>query len=172
MARFYNPRRGQEDQPVDYPVGYRGRSQYDPRVDAGSSGGEVTDVTPERQYVVDLRRLDPEERDVVDDSLRRKEFAYPTQQERLEKRDYIKNAVRATRLASKYKQQENIKRPTIGTEVPRRPAMTNFSSFGVPFGGQTLPSMGEAPGSAGSVNYANKPQPRTGKPYNTVDFFG
>ena len=172
MARFYNPRDEKANQPVDTPVGYRGRVQYDPRQDSGSSGGETSDITPERQYSVDLRRLDPEERSSVDNTINRKEFSYPKDQQSIEKKDYLGNAIKATRLSSKYQQQQNIKRPIIGNETARNSVMTNFRSFGYPFGGQELPSLGEAPGARGSINYPNGPQPRSGKPYNWRDSFG
>ncbi len=41
MARFYDP-------------------TYDPQKDSGTSGGEVTDLNPEKIYDTDLRRVDPD----------------------------------------------------------------------------------------------------------------
>ena len=55
MASFYDP-------------------TYDPLKDPGSSGVEVTDLRPEQSRDVDLRRLDPEERDIFSDVAR--DFAY------------------------------------------------------------------------------------------------
>jgi len=153
MARFYNPRRENIDQPVDTPVGYRGRVQYDPRQDSGSSGGEVTDLTPERQYDVDLRRLDRSERQTADAA----DTANTVQQNRVSR--FLKSA----RLAEKYKSQSDTKYPIIGNSVGRYEASR---------GGVALPTLGDAPGARGSVNYPNKPQPRTGKPYNWIDSFG
>lgn len=152
MARFYNPRGENIDQPVDPPVGYRGRVQYDPRNDAGSSGGEVTDLTPERQYDVDLRRLDPVERATAGVA----DTENAVQQAR------VGRFLSASRLAGKYKSQADTRYPNIGTSERRMPAARR---------GVVLPSLGEAPGARGSINYPNKPQPRTGKPYNWLDSF-
>jgi hypothetical protein len=152
MARFYNPRRENIDQPVDTPVGYRGRVQYDPRQDSGSSGGEVTDLTPERQYDVDLRRLDSGERAT----------AGAADTENAVQQGRVSRFLKASRLAEKYKSQADTRYPNIGTSERRLPASR---------GGVVLPSLGDAPGARGSVNYPNKPQPRTGKPYNWLDVF-
>lgn len=152
MARFYNPRRENIDQPVDTSVGYRGRLEYDPRQDSGSSGGEVNDITPERQYDVDLRRLDREERVTAEAA----DTANVIKQNRLSR--YLN----AARLAEKYKSQADTKYPVVGNSIPRQPASR---------GGVVLPSLGEVPGGRGSINYPNKPQPRTGKAYNWIDGF-
>jgi hypothetical protein len=161
MARFYDPRRENADQPVDTSVGYRGRLEYDPRQDSGSSGGEVSDLTPERGYDVDLRRLDREERNTAVAA----DTANTVQQAR------VSRFFKASKLAEKYKSQADTRYPIIGNETRRNPVLTNFRSFGFPFGGKTLPSLGEAPGARGSVNYPNKPQPRTGRAYNWLDSF-
>jgi len=153
MARFYNPRRENIDQPVDTPVGYRGRLRYDPRQDSGSSGGEVTDLTPERSYDVDLRRLDDDEKITAVAA----DTANTIQQERVSR--YLK----ASRLANKYQSQSDTQYPIIGTSVRRQPASRR---------GVVLPSLGEAPGARGSVNYPTKPQVRTGQAYNWLDSFG
>jgi hypothetical protein len=152
MARFYNPRRENIDQPVDTPVGYKGRLEYDPRHDSGSSGGEVSDLTPERQYDVDLRRLDREERDTAAAA----DTANVIQQGR------VSRYLNAARLAEKYKSQADTKYPIIGNSVGRYPSGRQ---------GVVLPSLGDAPGARGSVNYPNKPQPRTGRAYNWLDSF-
>jgi len=153
MARFYNPRFGQEDQPVEGPVGFRGRTQYDPRVDSGSSGGEVTDLTPERQYDVDLRRLG-RDNDVT---------AAAADTENSIQQNRVARFLSASRIANKYKQQADIQYPNTGSSFRREP----ISRQGV-----ILPTLGEAPGARGSINYPNKPQPRSGKPYNWRDSFG
>lgn len=152
MARFYNPRQENIDQPVDTPIGYRGRVQYDPRQDSGSSGGEVTDLTPERQYDVDLRRLGQDNAVTAaaadtDNSI---------QQNRVER------FLSASRIANKYKQQADIQYPNTGSSPRREPVSRQ---------GVTLPTLGEIPGARGSINYPNKPQPRSGKPYNWRDSF-
>lgn len=152
MARFYNPRRENPDQLVNPPVGYRGRLEYDPRQDSGSSGGEVSDLTPERGYDVDLRRLDRGERETANVA----DTANTVQQNR------VSRFLKASRLAEKYKAQANTKYPIIGNSVRRNPADR---------GGVILPSLGDAPGARGSVNYPSKPQPRTGKAYNWSDSF-
>lgn len=152
MARFYNPRRGQEDQPVDYPVGYRGRSQYDPRVDSGTSGTETSDITPESQYGVDLRRLGKDNAETA--------IAADTANE--EKQEQVGKFLRASRLAAKYRQQQDTQYPIPGNSVPVSPMERR---------GVQLPSLGDSRGNRGSINYATKPQPRTGKPYNWLDSF-
>ena len=38
---------------------------YDRSLDAGSSGGEVNDLNPQRAYDVDIRRLDEDEREIA-----------------------------------------------------------------------------------------------------------
>lgn len=153
MARFYNPRRENRNEPVDTPVGFRGRVQYDPRQDSGSSGGEVTDLTPERQYDVDLRRLDQNTRDTA--------FAADTENSIQQGR--VSRFLNAARLAGKYQAQADTKYPIIGNSVSRQEASRR---------GVTLPSLGEAPGARGSVNYPDKPQARTGRAYNFLDSFG
>jgi hypothetical protein len=152
MARFYDPRGEKAGQLVDTPVGYKGRVQYDPRQDAGSSGGEVSDITPERQYDVDLRRLGQANAETAAAA----DTANTVQQER------VSRFLKASRLAGKYKQQADTQYPVIGNSVPREPASRS---------GVTLPSLGEAPGARGSVNYPNKPQPNSGRPYNWRDSF-
>lgn len=152
MARFYDPRRGQEDQPVEGPAGYRGRTQYDPRIDSGSSGGETTDITPERQYGVDLRRLGRENAATA--------IAADTANE--QKQEQVGKFLKASRLAAKYRQQQDTQYPITGNSVPRTPMARR---------GVQIPSLGDSRGNRGSVNYATKPQPRTGKPYNWIDSF-
>jgi hypothetical protein len=153
MARFYDPRAEKADQPVDTPVGYRGRVQYDPRQDSGSSGGEVTDLTPERQYDVDLRRLGQDSAPT----------AAAADTENSVQQSRVSRFLSASRIANKYKQQADIRYPNTGSSTRRNPASRQ---------GVTLPSLGEAPGAGGNTNYPNKPQPRSGKPYNWRDSFG
>jgi hypothetical protein len=153
MARFYNPRRENINEPVDTPVGFRGRLQYDPRQDSGSSGGEVSDLTPERQYDVDLRRLDPQERNT----------AAAADTENAVQQNRVSRFLSAARVAGKYQSQADTRYPIIGNTVSRQEASRR---------GVTLPSLGDAPGARGSVNYPDKPQPRTGRAYNYLDGFG
>ncbi len=153
MARFYNPRREKIDQPVDTPVGFKGRLEYDPRQDSGSSGGEVSDLTPERQYDVDLRRLDRGARNT----------AITADTENAQQQSRVSRFLNAARLAGKYQAQADTKYPIIGNSVSRQEASRR---------GVVLPSLGDAPGARGSVNYPDKPQPRTGRPYNYLNSFG
>ncbi len=153
MARFYNPRREKIDQPVDTPVGFKGRLEYDPRQDSGSSGGEVSDLTPERQYDVDLRRLDRGARNT----------AITADTENAQQQSRVSRFLNAARLAGKYQAQADTKYPIIGNTVSRQEASRR---------GVVLPSLGDAPGARGSVNYPDKPQPRTGRAYNYLDGFG
>lgn len=116
---------------------------YDPSKDSGSSGGEVTDLNPERIYDTDLRRIAPEERNSVN--------SINDQQERVGK------FMRAVRTAGAYKQRAGIAEPTIKGRTPRNPVIVD---------GAEIPSMGDRIGRGGSTNYANKPQPNTGRPFN------
>jgi hypothetical protein len=134
---------------------------YDPRLDAASSGVEVTDLRPEQVRDVDLRRLEPEERDAFSD--RFKEFGYEKNQADAQKS--VASYMRAAKAAGAYRTRAGIAEPTIRGRTPRNPAVVDVQAFGVPFGGTVLPSMGDAVGTAGSTNYANKPQPRFGKAF-------
>ena len=125
---------------------------YDPRQDSGSSGVEVTDLTPEKIYDTDLRRLPAEERGAAE--------SVNNQQNRVAK------FMRAAKTAGAYRLRAGIAEPTIRGRTPRNHAMVDVQSFGPPFGGTVLPAMGDTIGTAGSTNYANKPQPRFGKAFN------
>jgi hypothetical protein len=140
MARFYDPRLGKEDEPFDPRVGGKGRLQYDPSVDSGSSGTEVTDLNPERAYDTDLRRVEPDERDAIS-SLNNK-------QERVAK------FMAAARTAGKFRQKAGIDEPTIRGKTPRGEAEIT---------GTALPSMGDTYGKVGSTNYASRPSPNFGR---------
>jgi hypothetical protein len=135
MARFYDPRQGKEDEPFDTRIGQRGRLQYDPRKDSGTSGAESSDLRPEKAYDTDLRRVEPEERPVVE-SLN-------------DKQDQIAKYFAAARSAGKFRQQAAINEPTIRGKTPRTEA--NIA-------GTALPSMGDTIGKTGSTNYADGPQ--------------
>lgn len=120
---------------------------YDPQRDSGTSGAELTDLNPEQAYDTDLRRLDPEERETA----ARADTENARQQERVSK--YFK----AAKTAGKFRQKAGIDEPTIRGKTPRTEAVID---------GVYLPSMGDTIGTAGSTNYANKPQPNFGRPYN------
>ena len=115
---------------------------YDPRHDSGSSGVEVSDLNPEKIYDTDLRRLPADER-LAAESVNNK-------QERVAK------FMRAAKTAGAYRQRAGIAEPTIRGRTPRNPAFID---------GTELPSLGDTIGTAGSTNYANKPQPRFGRPF-------
>lgn len=115
---------------------------YDPRQDSGSSGVEVSDLNPEKIYDTDLRRLPADER-LAAESVNNK-------QERVAK------FMRAAKAAGAYRQRAGIAEPTIRGRTPRNPAFID---------GTELPSLGDTIGTAGSTNYANKPQPRFGRPF-------
>lgn len=100
MARFYNPREGEERRPVD--------TGYDPRPDAGTSGAEVSDLRPEQAYDTDLRRLTQDER---------------FQAESLnDNQDRVAKFMRAAKSAGAYKLRAGIDEPTIRGRTPRVPA--------------------------------------------------
>lgn len=116
---------------------------YDPRQDAASSGVEVTDLNPERIYDTDLRRVDEEDRGAVE----------PIN----DKQGRVAKFMRAAKSAGAYRQRAGIAEPTIRGRTPRNPAVID---------GTELPSMGDRIGRGGGTNYANKPQPRSGRPFN------
>jgi hypothetical protein len=135
MARFYDPRQGKEDEPFDTRIGKKGRLQYDPRHDAGTSGAESSDLRPEQAYDTDLRRVEPDERKAVE-SLNSKQ-------------DQIAKYFAAARSAGKFRQKAGIDEPTIRGKTPRTEASID---------GTALPSMGDRIGTGGSTNYADGPQ--------------
>lgn len=116
--------------------------RYDPRQLSGTSGAEVSDLRPEQAYDTDLRRIDPEQRDVV----------APINDEQTRVARYMK----AARTAGKFRQQALIGEPQIRGKTPRSEAV---------IAGTTLPSQGDRFGRGGGTNYANKPQPRFGRPF-------
>jgi hypothetical protein len=115
---------------------------YDPQRDSASSAGEVSDLNPERLYDTDLRRVDPEDRDAA---------ATLNQPQKR-----VASYMNAARAAGKYRQNAGISEPTIRGRVPRNPATIQ---------GTTLPSLGDTIGRAGSTNYADRPQQRSGTFY-------
>ena len=128
---------------------------YDPQKDSGTSGIEVSDLNPEDQRDVDLRRLDPEERNIYED--RKSEFSHPKHQESSQKR--ISKFMKSARAAGKYKQSSGISEPTIRGKTPVGKAQ---------MGGVELPSLrgrnyGDPGG--GATEYAHKPKPNFGRPF-------
>jgi hypothetical protein len=122
-------------------------SNYDPRQDSGSSGSEVSDLTPERQYDTDLRRVEEEDRvgveDINDDQGRIKKF------------------FAAAKTANKFKQSALVDEPTIRGKTPKSEAFIQ---------GVQTPSMGDEYGTVGSVGYAKKPKASAGTFYGFGGF--
>ena len=117
-------------------------SDYDPRQLSGTSGAEVSDIRPEQAYDTDLRRIEPESRGAVE--------AINQNQQR------IRKFIKAAKTAGKYRQQTLISEPTINGRIPRSEATLD---------GTTIPNLGDRFGRGGGTNYANKPQPRFGRPF-------
>jgi hypothetical protein len=119
MARFFDP-------------------TYDPQQDAGSSGGDNSDLHPERAYATDMRHLDGTERGFAG----RADTSNEAQQNR------VRKFMAAARTAGQYRQRAQIAEPTIRGKTPRGEAVID---------GTQLPSMGDTIGTAGSTSYARKP---------------
>lgn len=111
---------------------------YDPRQDSGTSGGDTSDLNPERAYDTDIRRLDETARDFADRADTRNEV----------KQDRVRKYMAAAKTAGAYRQRSQIAEPTIRGETPRSEAT---------IAGVQLPSLGDTVGTAGSTNYARKP---------------
>jgi hypothetical protein len=111
---------------------------YDPRQDSGTSGGDTSDLNPERAYDTDIRRLDSTERGIADSADTRNE----AQQNR------VRKYMAAAKTAGAYQQRNLIAEPGIRGETPRGQATID---------GVQLPSLGDTVGTAGSTNYARKP---------------
>lgn len=111
---------------------------YDPRQDSGTSGGDTSDLNPERAYDTDIRRLDETERDVANSADTRNEV----------KQDRVRKYMAAAKTAGAYRQRAQIDEPTIRGKTPRNEAV---------IAGVQLPSLGDTVGTAGSTNYARKP---------------
>ena len=117
---------------------------YDPQRDSGTSGIEVTDLNPEDQYDVDLRRVDPEQRENFDIE---------------KKKSNVSKFTRAAKAAGKYRHRKGIAEPTIRGRTPIGKASID---------GVELPSLrgrNYGPPGAGATEYANKPQPDFGKSF-------
>jgi hypothetical protein len=136
MERFYDPRRGQESSPIP--------SNYDPRVDAGSSGGDTSDLNPGRAYTTDTRHFSTEEKAIAakaDTSNNGKELR-------------VNKYLAAARTAGKFKQKAMIDEPQIRGRTPRTEANIK---------GTNVPTLGDRIGIGGSTNYATKPTGTAGK---------
>ena len=115
---------------------------YDPRQNSGTSGAEVSDLRPEQAYDTDLRRLDPEERGVIESTNANQ--------------DRIARFMKAVRTAGAYQQRSGIAEPAIRGKTPRTRASIQ---------GTELPTTGDSGGRSGAVGYARKPKPTFGKPF-------
>ena len=113
---------------------------YDKRLDAGSSGGGVTDLTAEKAYDVDVRRLSGTD----EETLKAADTRNVGKQNRVEK------FLRAARSAGKYQQKREIDAPWTSREG-QTPAFLEGDNFG----------------RAGSTNYSDK---RSRLPPSTTDF--
>lgn len=111
---------------------------YDPRQDSGTSGGDTSDLNPERAYDTDIRRLDKTARGFADRADTRNEV----------KQDRVRKYMAAAKTAGAYRQRNQIAEPTIRGKTPRGEAT---------IAGVQLPSLGDTVGTAGSTNYARKP---------------
>jgi hypothetical protein len=136
MERFYDPRRGQESTPIP--------NNYDPRVDAGSSGGETSDLNPGRAYKTDTRHFSGEARTTAGKA--------GTNNTGTETR--VNRYLAAAKTAGKFKQQALIDEPQIRGRTPRTEANIK---------GTNVPTLGDRIGIGGSTNYATKPTNSTGK---------
>jgi hypothetical protein len=116
---------------------------YDPRQDSGTSGGDTSDLHPERAYDTDIRRLDETARDSADAADTRNKV----------KQDRVKRYMAAAKTAGAYRQRAQIAEPTIRGKTPRSEAVID---------GVQLPSLGDTVGTAGSTNYARKPSGYSG----------
>ena len=105
---------------------------------AASSGGFVNDLTPERAYDVDIRRLEDDEK--------RTAYAGDIRNER--QQDRVEKFLKAKKSAGKFRQKMNYDQP-----FTDRQGQTPAFIEGDPFG------------KAGATNYANKPQPSTKRLY-------
>lgn len=118
----------------------RFRPTYDPSVDSGTSGAEVTDLNPEQAYDTDLRRLSEDSRGAAS--------SVNINQDRVAK------FMRAAKSAGAYRQRASIDEPMIRGRTPRVQAT---------IAGTELPSTGDSGGRTGSVGYARKPGAQFGK---------
>ena len=109
-----------------------------------SSGGHVTDLTPERAYDVDIRRLDDEE----------KGTAYAGDIRNEKQQDRVEKFLRAKKSAGKFRKTMNYDQPFTDKQG-QTPAFIEGDPFG----------------KAGATNYANKPQPSTNRLYYPYTMF-
>jgi hypothetical protein len=118
----------------------RFRPTYDPGINSGTSGAEVSDLNPEQAYDTDMRRVD--------------EAARPSAESLNNDQNRVAKFMRAAKTAGAYRQRASIDEPLIRGKVPRTRAE---------IAGVELPSTGDSGGRTGSVGYARKPIAQFGK---------
>ncbi|NBS69272.1 hypothetical protein EBT31_10220 [bacterium] len=118
----------------------RFRPTYDPGINSGTSGAEVSDLNPEQAYDTDMRRVD--------------EAARPSAESLNNDQNRVAKFMRAAKTAGAYRQRASIDEPLIRGKVPRTRAE---------IAGVELPSTGDSGGRTGSVGYARKPTAQFGK---------
>jgi hypothetical protein len=105
----------------------RFRPTYDPGIDSGTSGAEVSDLNPEQAYDTDLRRLSQDSRssaESVNDEQRR-----------------VGRYMRAAKSAGEYQKRNLVREPTSATNgdsggragsvgYARKPTMQSGKPFG------------------------------------------
>ncbi len=114
------------------------KETYDPQKDSGTSGIEVTDLNPEKNYDVDLRRVDPEVRKSIE----------TTNEKQVNKGKFFQ----AAKTAGEYIKRRSIAEPTLRGRTPISKAE---------IAGVELPSLrGRFYGNpgGGSTAYARKPK--------------
>jgi hypothetical protein len=119
-------------------------TNYDPQKDAGTSGVEVTDLNPEDAYGVDLRRVDPEQRENFNVE---------------DKKANVSKFMKAAKAAERHKQKIGIDEPSVRGKTPVGKASIE---------GVELPSLrgrNYGPPGAGATEYAHKPKPNFGRPF-------
>jgi hypothetical protein len=150
-----------------------------PSTRTGSSVKEVSDLDPISGYNADARYGNKEEKFYLEraDQPTVTPGSWPERPVFTKEGDSLvenktKKFFKAAKLANKYKEQKNIEEPKVNGKTPRTALLTNISTFGPPYGGLQLPSLGESGGKTGAVAYANKPGTSSGKPFNWLDSFG
>jgi len=118
----------------------RFRPTYDPGINSGTSGAEVSDLNPEQAYDTDMRRVD--------------EAARPSAESLNDDQNRVAKFMRAAKTAGAYRQRASIDEPLIRGKVPRTRAE---------IAGVELPSTGDSGGRTGAVGYARKPTAQFGK---------
>lgn len=145
----------------------------------GTSGAEVSDRNPGREYNTDLRYGREKDKlyEARADAPTVTPGSWPERPSYTNQGDTINEAraerfIKSAKAAGKFKVASDLREYTSNGKTPRGSYLTNASSFGPPFGGVQTPSMGESGGRSGSTSYADKPGRNTGKPYNWLDAFG